>query len=398
MSRCDVLSVESASGLRLRPPVAASDLRLRSPPPTSASSLRPPPPASAPGLRLRPRPPPPVAASSLRPPPRLLTRVLLVGQRRLDLRWNTSLRRLQGTRPNFVQHVRGRTSLLVDYHVHYHAHGDSGPYTVDRLDSIVAAARSGGVAEVGISEHIFRFVEFRDVVGAWWTNFDDRPELEAHCERYIAEHATQRIADYVDFLTKAKESGYPIKIGLEVDHYPGMEASVAQFLEDLPLDYVLGSVHWIGAWGFDNEEVLDEWERRDVDRVWASYFKLLEDLVESGIPDILAHPDVVKKFGFRPRSFDLASAWERLVQRCVQRGVVLEVSSAGLRMPVSEIYPAPDLLAAAVSKGAQVVTASDAHVPELVGYRFDELRATFSRCGVRQLTVFRDRSPEGWPV
>ncbi|MER3522149.1 MAG: hypothetical protein C4317_08285 [Acidimicrobiia bacterium] len=287
---------------------------------------------------------------------------------------------------------------MIDYHVHYHQHGESGEYELQRLESIAETAKRKGLVEVGLSEHVFRFVEFVDVVGDWWNDTDDPKWLRDHCEKYFAQHATQSVHRYLDFLRADHDWGVTIRAGLEVDFFPGRMAEVKQFLDSLELDFVLGSVHWIGAWGFDNEEVSDEWERRDPDSVYEQYFDHLLALASTGVPQVLAHPDLPKKFGYRSRNYDLAAAYSGLVTVCTREGVGLEVSSAGWRVPAQEQYPERQLLEVAVSRGAQLTTASDAHVPELVGYRVDNLCELLKGLGCREIYGYRQRRPIRFPL
>ncbi len=282
---------------------------------------------------------------------------------------------------------------MIDYHIHYHPHGSSGPYELDRLEEYCRVAESRGISQIGISEHVFRFVEFKDVVGDWWNDTDDSDALKEHCERYIAAHATESIGDYLELIERGRQKGLPIVAGVELDYYPGRMQEVKKFLEDLHLDYVLGSVHWIGAWAFDNDEVLDEWQRRDPDDVYSAYFDLLLDLAYEGVADILAHPDLVKKFGHKPVRFDVSAAYERVAEACAGLGIGAEVSSAGFRMPAQEQYPSREFLEVLVQKGVQLTTSSDAHVTELVGYKIDELGVLLQSLGCDVVYGYRQRAP-----
>ena len=105
-----------------------------------------------------------------------------------------------------------------------------------------------------------------------------------------------------------------------------------------PFDYVLGSVHHIDGWGFDDPRVMHEWDRRDVDEVYRRYFQLVGDSAEAGVFTILGHVDLVKKFGHRPEdpAFD---AVVDMADRIARAGTLVEINTAGLRRPVGEIYP-----------------------------------------------------------
>jgi histidinol-phosphate phosphatase (EC 3.1.3.15) len=55
-----------------------------------------------------------------------------------------------------------------------------------------------------------------------------------------------------------------VGIGLEADYHPGTEAFVAQVVRSYPFDYVLGSVHYLGAWPLDHPDHQEEYAWRDL--------------------------------------------------------------------------------------------------------------------------------------
>jgi histidinol-phosphatase (PHP family) len=79
-------------------------------------------------------------------------------------------------------------------------------------------------------------------------------------------------------------------------------------------------------------------------------------------------------------------------------GVAMEMSTAGLRRPVGELYPAPALLEMAVDAGVPIALSSDAHVPEQIGYRYDEALAALADAGVTELCVFDRRQRRLEPI
>jgi histidinol-phosphatase (PHP family) len=156
---------------------------------------------------------------------------------------------------------------------------------------------------------------------------------------------------------------------------------------------VLGSVHWLGSFLVDDEESLPEWNRRDVAGVWDEYTRFIEDLADARLVDVLAHPDVVKVFGFRPP--DETPVRERIVAAAKRNGLALEVNTNGLRKPVGELYPHPEILRAARAAGVPVTLASDAHAPERVGLRFGEGIAAARAAGYDGYLVFERRMGRG---
>src|SRR5881397_1466733 len=223
-------------------------------------------------------------------------------------------------------------------------------------------------------------------------------ELAAYCERaatagYWAEHAHADLDVYVDAVLEAKKAGLPVRLGLEVDHYAGRMDKVAALLDGYPFDVLLGSVHWIGAWGFDflDGVALAEWDRRTVESVWDAYTTDLEELAASGACDVLAHPDLAKVAGRRPAVPD--EFYDRMAEAAASSGMAAEVSSAGWFKPVDEAYPAPALLSRFRKAGVPATTASDAHGLSRVAARSADLRAMLADAGYETLTSFRSRTP-----
>ena len=163
--------------------------------------------------------------------------------------------------------------------------------------------------------------------------------------------------------------------GLEVDYLPAhlketrVALADARARSDGPR-MVLGSVHFIGAWVFDDPGRVHEWEHHSVEQAWIDYFTLWCDAARSGLYDVMAHPDLVKKFGHRP-SFDTSDLYAEAARTASDAGVLIEVSTAGLRKPVGELYPGHELLSAFRAAGVDATVGSDAHHPDEVGYRVD---------------------------
>ena len=184
-----------------------------------------------------------------------------------------------------------------------------------------------------------------------------------------------------------------VRLGLEADFHPGTEASVREVLEAHPWDYVIGSVHYLGAWGFDNPEFVDEYRRRDLSVLYRDYYALVEDAARSGLFDAIGHLDLPKKFGHLDP--DGMSALHALDVIAAQ-GLSLDFNTAGWRKPVAEAYPAPDLVRAAATRGVPFVLGSDAHAPGEVGWRFHDALKEIHDVGGEVVTyVGRERQSAG---
>lgn len=285
---------------------------------------------------------------------------------------------------------------MLDYHLHLLRHGEEGPYRAEMVRAYAEAAARRGVEEICVTEHLFRFRQADRLLSGWW-DADPDGRLRSQTAAYWAEHATGDLDEYADAVLRAASASppIPIRLGLEVDYYPGRMGEVAELLAGWPFDLLLGSVHWLGAWGFDqmgDPAVDEQWSTREVEAVWDAYVAAIEELAATGAADVLAHPDLAKVAGIVP-SGDLAPWWDRLAKAAAENGVAAEVSSAGWRKPVAEAYPAPGLLARFKAADVAITTASDAHELALVADGTDRLRALLDSAGYTELCGFERRQP-----
>lgn len=267
--------------------------------------------------------------------------------------------------------------MLTDYHVHLRQDGDHAPpeegaFTAENVDRYVAAAEEAGVQELGVSEHVYRFTQ----------------ALEVWQHPFWQEQARDDLDAYGEFVRTT-----PLRLGIEMDYVAGREDRIANLLSSHEFDYVIGSVHFVHDKAVDYD-VWDIWESvGSPDRVWELYFGTLAEAARSGLFDVLAHPDLVKVWGGRrpmperdPRFY-----YEPAVEAIEESGIAVEVSTAGLRKPVKEIYPAPAFAAMCVEAGAAFSLSSDAHVPEDIGYAYEQALEEMRGWGVEEVAVFEGR-------
>lgn len=288
--------------------------------------------------------------------------------------------------------------MYVDSHVHLQPHGEAPPVTRERIQRYVAVARERGVEQIAFTEHLFRFQEAFQLLHGWWDADREHPALCATAAACWRDQVSLGVADYVREIEQAKSAGLPVLLGLEMDWLPGRADELRTFLAPYDWDIVLGSVHWIGSWGFDSGDDLDraEWGTRDIDAVHAEYIGLLRDLASTGLCDVLAHPDLPKLFGHRPKSFTpLHSA---IVEAAQSGGCAVEINSNGYNRVVAEPYPALPVLEQARAAGLSITLASDAHQPEQVGQRFDDIADFAARAGYSEFVSFRVRRPVSHPL
>jgi histidinol-phosphatase (PHP family) len=260
--------------------------------------------------------------------------------------------------------------VIVDYHLHLRDEAGNIAHRPDAIGPFVETALARGVDEIGFTEHVYYFTQTKEI----W-------EVP-----YLAERCAYDLDAYCDAVLAAKSAGLPVKLGIEVDYVGEKQDRLSELLAPYPWDFKLGSVHWLGDVAVDMSP--GAFEVMTVDEVWTAYIDALCLLAVGGSIDALAHPDLPKIFGRRPAAPLLSSLHERAAVTIAAAGVAVEISTAGLRKPVGELYPDSAFLEACVRAGASVTLASDAHEPALVGADFDQALALARSARCETVTVF----------
>jgi histidinol-phosphatase (PHP family) len=267
--------------------------------------------------------------------------------------------------------------MITDYHVHLRPdEQDTQPeryFTRQNVERYLEAAADRGISELGVAEHVHRFAQALEV----W----DHP--------FWRRWAVDDLDAYCAFVREETE----LKLGLEADFVPGREDRMESLLDGRDWDYVVGSVHFLSNEAVDMRGDWDVWRSSHPDKVWRRYFETLGEAARTGMYDVLAHPDLVKVWGAgapRPEG-DLRPFYELAMEGVAESDVAIEVSTAGLRKPVGEIYPAPAFLEMCLEVGRPVALSSDAHLPDQLGYEYDRALELLDGLGVSEVSVFERR-------
>ena len=255
---------------------------------------------------------------------------------------------------------------LVTCHTHtvYSGHGTGS------VEELACAAQAAGATTLAVTEHY-------PLTEAW----DPAHEVSMSKDeeaRYLADVAA----------AAAAHPGMDVVCGCEVDWLGDLEDRVLDDAAFAPYRWILGSVHYIDGWAFDDPALVGTWaEHGSVDDVWRRYFELWCDAAVSRMPfDAMAHPDLVKKFGFLP-SFDPAPLYDRAVEAARSAGRMVEVNSSGMFCPCAQAYPSPDLLRAFCRAGVECSVGSDAHAPENAVRGIEDAYRLMREAGYRHVTV-----------
>jgi histidinol-phosphatase (PHP family) len=249
-----------------------------------------------------------------------------------------------------------------DYHVHSsYSDGRSVP------EDYIAPAIAAGLSEIGFSDHLTLFKDLED----WNMN----PE---------------KIHTYINHLETLRNNTTDIKIkkGLEVDFITGKEKETRAFLSSVPLDYIIGSVHYLG------EKTVDVgpefYEGKSIDKLFESYFDSVCAAAASGLFDIIGHCDLIRIYGYKPLS-DMEHLYRKLAGIMKSSNVAFEVNTNGRNRPLADFYPDRKFLHIFREENIPVCINSDAHMPSRLGQYFEEAYDLLRYVGFTEMAVFDKR-------
>jgi histidinol-phosphatase (PHP family) len=274
--------------------------------------------------------------------------------------------------------------VLTDYHVHLRPDAPGATaaehFTASNAEHYRETAAERGISELGVSEHVYRFTQALDVWQHELWRASAADDIDAYCA-FVREETD-------------------LRLGIEADFIPGREDRMAELLDARDWDYVIGSIHFLGDGALDYDRY-DVWTSgASPDKVWSRYFEWLGEAAATGMFDILAHPDLVKHWGAeRPQpEGDLRRFYDRAMEGIADSGVAIEVSTAGLRKPVGEIYPSTAFLEMVIDAGNPIALSSDAHVAGDLGYGYEQALEWLDGMGVKELAVFDRRERRLEPI
>ncbi|PYJ09909.1 MAG: histidinol-phosphatase [Verrucomicrobia bacterium] len=250
------------------------------------------------------------------------------------------------------------SQLFSDYHSHPQGHRVR-PYSQELLQPWVDHARKSGLTDIAFTDH-------------------------------------DRYHEGVDFgeIDRLRERNPDVKIraGIELDNDPETSAAGRKWVEKNRdrLDFVLGSVHYLERDDqmFDSVPTgAEQFAGRDIDKIYADYFRRIREMAGTGLIDCLSHLDLVKIHGHRPKE-KIEALVEETLDFIAERGLCIELSTAGWRKPVNELYPSDEIIRLAMTKGIGFTTASDAHSAVQLGENYERLAEKMAEMGIKQICVF----------
>lgn len=267
--------------------------------------------------------------------------------------------------------------MLATYHTH--TRWSDGKATAAQL---LEAARTMRIDELGFSDHFV--LHPGGAAMKWAMPTDALPDY---------------VSDIRHLAARTREHGGPtIRLGLEVDWFPGHEAALRAALDPYPFDYIIGSVHDVDGMLVDMSAAA--WEKLDAsqrNRVHRQYWINMRSLAESGLFDIAAHLDLTKKFGCLP-TIDLSKERHTALDAIADAGLVVELNTAGWHKPCDDAYPRLDILRECHDRGIPVTLSSDAHQPDHLLRDFARGAQRLMEAGYAEVARFAGRTRTFEPI
>ncbi|WP_375724601.1 histidinol-phosphatase [Arcobacter sp. KX21116] len=251
--------------------------------------------------------------------------------------------------------------------VDLHNHTTLCNHATGTMEEYVLRAIELGIDEFGFSEHAPM-------------NFDEKYRLDIS-QKDFYENEVKKLQE--KYKNKIK-----ILLAYEVDFMQNIK--MLDEILNAKVDYLIGSVHFLDGWGFDNPEFIGKYENSDIDKIWQDYFDTVEALAKSKHFDIIGHIDLIKIFKYLPKK-DVKIIAKNALKEIKKSEMVIEVNAAGLRKPIKEIYPSKDILELVYELDIPITLSSDAHSLEQVGFKYEEVINYVKSFGFTKVATFENR-------
>jgi histidinol-phosphatase (PHP family) len=248
--------------------------------------------------------------------------------------------------------------LVADYHNHPQAHRTDLAYSEKVLQPWADKARELGLKDLALTDH----------------------------DRYLDGISFDEI-----YALQERNPDIKIRAGIEVDNDPETSSRGHKWVDNNyeKLDFVLGSVHFIGDFPFDHPHYISEYDNYDINDLYRKYYKNIQAIARTGFVDSLAHLDLIKIFKFFP-TVNLDDLYHETLDLVKEKNISLEISTAGLRKPIGEIYPDKKLIKMAKDKGISFTIAGDAHTAHDLCHNYDKLEDLLIEMQITEIAIYEN--------
>ena len=226
--------------------------------------------------------------------------------------------------------------------------------------------------------------------GTEYFGFSDHAPMEFDKKHRMDFSQMEEYESEIKRLKKEYENEINILLGYEVDF---LENYLDERVLRADVDYLIGSIHFLDGWGFDNPEFIGEYKNRDIDKIWEDYFYAVERMAKSGLFQIAGHIDLMKVFNFKPKK-DIKTIAKNAMKAIKEADMTIELNTSGYRKPVKELYPSDEILEMIKEFDISITFGSDAHKIEDIGFKTKEAEGKAKEFGFSKCVVFRNKDKE----
>ncbi|MCR5099396.1 MAG: histidinol-phosphatase HisJ family protein [Lachnospiraceae bacterium] len=266
-----------------------------------------------------------------------------------------------------------------DTHLHTEFSGDSQA----KVGDMIAAGRAKGLSGMTFTDHL-----------DW--NYPKEPgrfDLDFY--------------GYHDAMNRALTENPDIEIrtGIEIGLQPHLAERHREFLNKVPFDFVIGSIHVVD--GMD-PYYPEYFEGRNGDEGYGQYFECMkQNIVEFSDFDTLGHLDYVVRYGLRnlgavqgAMTFSKhRDVIEEILDFLIKNEKSLEVNTGSFRNNMTEPNPSYEIIRLYREMGGRLITiGSDAHKPENVADGFEKVVPRLREMGFSSQAVYISRIIHEMPL
>jgi histidinol-phosphatase (PHP family) len=247
----------------------------------------------------------------------------------------------------------------------WHVHPDYSLDATGTIDQYCQKALELGLKEICFTTH-YDSDPFRK---------DEDPFMRVDGE--IVPLTEENLKKYIEDVKRAgrkfRSQGLSVKAGLEVDYAPHIQEKLRHDLASLELDYILGAVHCLDHIAISaSNEAERYFKKKNMGEMVVEYYEVLEQAVESGLFNAIAHLDIYKKYGLGFYGEKILTLHRGLVEPVLElmakKNVGMEINTGVLRRGHKEFCPGEEILNLALKMGVKIVAfGSDAHKVEHLG-------------------------------
>ena len=246
-----------------------------------------------------------------------------------------------------------------------------------------------------------RQIETAIVLGLKFISITDHCDMDYPSAEEEAEYIlnTEQYVRKIEFLKEKYKKQINVLCGVEIGLRPYLKERIGNYVNSYNFDFIIGSSHAVS--GVDIGFNFDEFFKgKSEKQAYKEYFEsILENVKTFDNYNVYGHLDFVVRYGPNKSKYfnfnDYKDLFEEILKIIIKNGKGIEVNTAGLRKNLGYPHPHKNILKMYKDLGGKIITiGSDAHLPEHIGYKFEDIPEILKSIGFNYYTVFENQNPK----